>query len=89
METDKALYQYQQGRLARRLREETDDLLSKQEELAINSVMQKLNSGEPLDPQFAVQQWLALHAVRKFARALRQKEKGAASAAGKLGGDLT
>lgn len=83
------LRQYRQGQMAKRIREETDDVLNHQEKLVVDAVMKELSSGNTLDPQFAVQQWLALFSIRRFRRALEQKERQARSAAGKMGENLT
>jgi len=78
-----------QGQLAGRLLEETGDVLDKEERRIINLVMAQLNAGETLDPQFAIQQWLALHSVRAFRRTLEQRERQVATAGRKIANSLT
>jgi len=78
-----------QGQLAARLREETEDILDREEKRIINQVMAKLNAGETLDPQFAIQQWLALHSARAFRRTLEQRERQVASAGKRMSQSLT
>lgn len=86
---DAAVRTIRQGQLAGRIREETSDILDKEERRITNSVMTKLNGGETLDPQFAVQQWLALHSVRAFRRTLEQRERQVASAGQRMSSSLT
>lgn len=86
---DEAVRTIRQGQLAGRLREELEDILDKEENRVINSVMSKLNSGMEVSPQFAVQQWLALHSVRTFRRTLEQRERQVASAGARMARDLT
>lgn len=86
---DQAVRAVRQGQLAARLREEVEDILDREETRIVNQVMVKLNAGETLDPQFAVQQWLALHSSRAFRRTLAQRERQVASAGRKLADSLT
>ncbi len=46
------------------------DVLDKREEGIINSVWSILQSGKTLDPQFAIQQWIALAEARTLRRRL-------------------
>lgn len=91
---DKAGVDLRRGQLAARMLEETQDILDTQERKIINQVMMKLNGGEALEPQFAIQQWLELYSVQRFRRVLQQRERGVASSGSKfvqgaetLGGD--
>lgn len=77
------------GKLSSRLLEVLESEFAEREEGIINSVVSKLNTGETIDPQFALQKWLELYAMRKLKRSLRQKERSGASAAVKLKTDLT
>lgn len=86
---DYAIHRVRQGQLAARLREETEDVLDRQERQISNAVMSKLSAGETLDPQFAVQQWLALHAIHRFRRALLQRERQVETSARQAGKNLT
>jgi hypothetical protein len=85
---EEVMYRYRQGQMAARLRQETEELLGNQERAVIESVMKRLSSGEALDPQFAVQQWLHLKAIRSFGAVLKQKEKMAEAASLKLSKEL-
>jgi hypothetical protein len=86
---DDAILQLKHGQLAARLRSETEEVLNRQEEQVIASVMAKLTAGETLEPQYAVQQWLALHAIHRFRRALLKKEQRGLAASSQLRGNLT
>lgn len=68
-------FKYRQGQMAARLKDEAEGVLGQQERKIINKVMQKLNSNEVLDPQFAIQQWLELYSVQRFRRVLLQRER--------------
>ncbi|HEX5419254.1 MAG TPA: hypothetical protein VFY39_04575 [Gammaproteobacteria bacterium] len=51
------------------------DVLDKREKAVVNAVLARLNSGEALDPQFAVQQWLALAEQRRLRTALINRSR--------------
>lgn len=81
---DKLYREMQRGHMATRIRTETDDILDRQEEQIIQSIMGVLGRNETLDPQFAVQQWLALHSIHRFRRQLSKNQQRAAAAAEKI-----
>lgn len=89
MDEEKALQTIQRGHLAARVHAEVEDILDAEERRVIQGVMVKLNAGETLDPQFAVQQWLALHSSRSFRRTLLQRERQVASAGKRMANNLT
>lgn len=89
MKEEDAVRTIRQGQLAGRIRQEVEDILDAEERRIINQVMAKLNKGEALDPQFAVQQWLALHSSRSFRRTLEQRERQVASAGRRVADSLT
>lgn len=89
MDEEKAVRSLKQGQLAGRVREEVEDIVDAAEKRIINQVMARLNAGETIDPQFAVQQWLALHASRSFRRTLQQRERQVASAGKRMANNLT
>lgn len=51
------------------------DVLDKREQAIINSVWGKVRSGETLDPQFAIQQWLALAEARTLRATLLSRSR--------------
>lgn len=75
---------YRRGQMASRVKQELDEVLDQQEKKAIAQVMTRLNSGEVLDPQFAIQQWLELYSVHRFRRVLSQREREGVSAGSKV-----
>lgn len=89
MDEDAAVRAIQRGQLAGRVREEVEGILDAEEKRIINQVMVQLNAGETLDPQFAVQQWLALHSSRSFRRTLQQRERQVGSAGKRMANNLT
>lgn len=82
--SDDANQRYRQGQLAKRIQDETGGILDAQEHKIIQQVMAKLNSGETLDPQFAIQQWLELYSVQRFRRVLSQRERQSTRAGAEL-----
>lgn len=51
------------------------DVLDKREQAIINSVWSLVRSGKTLDPQFALQQWLALSELRTLRSTLVNRSK--------------
>lgn len=82
--SDDDMRKYRQGQLAKRMQEEAGELLQSQEDQIVDQVMRHLNAGETLDPQFAIQQWLALYSVRRFRRTLTHREQEAVSSGKRL-----
>lgn len=85
MDSNVAMERYRRGQLAERIKQEVDGLLGKQEEVAINAVMSRLRAGETLDPQFAIQQWLAIYSVRMFKNTIEKMEREKYSASPTVG----
>lgn len=85
MDGNRAMERYRRGQLAERIRAETDELLGNQEDQAINAVMARLRAGETLDPQFAIQQWLAIYSVRMFKNTIEKMEREKHSASPTVG----
>ena len=89
MNGEDAVSKIQRGHLAKRMQEELEDTLAKEEERIILAVMTRLNKAETLDPQFATQQWLALHSIHTLRRILKQRERQVASAGKRMANALT
>lgn len=62
-----------------------NEMIDRLERAVIRRVFQRLNSGETLDPQFAVQAWMELFAHHRVRSSLTQTERVGQSAGETIG----
>lgn len=86
---DRELARINDARRAELVDKEFGAELDDRREAVINAVTARLAKGETLDPQFAVQKWIELHAIQSLKRSLRQKIRSGKGASERLEGDLT
>ncbi len=83
-EIDAALIAVVSGGEVAAARPVLDAILDKLEHAVLRRVFQKLNSGETLDPQFAVQSWMELFTYSRTRSHLTKTIDGAQSAGATL-----